>query len=99
MFLYATVFKNSVCTFSCAYFSLTQFQELIAEQTEIVSNSQLLIFDGQLFTDIIKPLQPVVEYPKGINENNPVVCFNKVVDDSSKFPEFSVSKYDKCPKV
>ena len=77
----------------CVCFSLTQFQELIAEQTEIVSNNQLLIFDGQLLTEFIQPMQAIVDYPKGINENNPVVCFNKVADESYKFPDFSISKY------
>ena len=80
----------------CSVYRLTQFQELIAEQTEIVSNNQLLIYDGQILTETVKPLQPVTEYPKGITENNPIVCFNKAEDDSYKFPDFTISKCSLC---
>ena len=64
-----------------------------------MSNNQLLIFDGQLLTEFIQPMQAIIEYPKGINENNPVVCFNKVADESYKFPDFSISKYIRCMKT
>ncbi|KAL4226664.1 hypothetical protein ACF0H5_014645 [Mactra antiquata] len=77
--------------------NLTSLQELIAEQTEIVSAQQLLIFDGQQLKDHVQSMAPITSYPKGITESNPIFVYHKQRNDSmqlipptvKEFPRFT----------
>ncbi|XP_060571477.1 serine/threonine-protein kinase TBK1-like isoform X2 [Ruditapes philippinarum] len=77
---------NSLKVYIKSENNLTTLQELIAEQTEIVAPSQLLIFDGQQLKDHVQAMLPISSYPKGITETNPIFVYNKHMDDFARFP-------------
>lgn len=69
-------------------------QELIAEQSDISAENQILIFEGEyLLTLIESELAPVHTYPKTISENTPIYVFSKTIMEPRPFlpaiyPEF-----------
>lgn len=73
--------------------NMSVLKELIAAQTDIGSSSQLLIFDGQELEYHVQNLLPVHAYPDSITESNPILCFNKNMDDSGQFPPPYVKEY------
>lgn len=72
----------------------SRLQELIAEQSEISAENQILIFEGEyLLTLIESEISPVETYPKTINENTPIYVFSKIIMEPKAFqpavyPEF-----------
>ncbi|XP_041348781.1 serine/threonine-protein kinase TBK1-like [Gigantopelta aegis] len=68
--------------------TLSQLQDLIAIQTDIAAADQLLIYHGELFSQIVDPLASVSSYPRGITCHNPLFVFSKT-DDSCCFTSIS----------
>ena len=68
-------------------------KELIAQQTDIQSAIQLLVFDGELLDDHVQPVLPVSSYPEGITWKNPIFCYHKNGGDISEFPLIPMSMY------
>lgn len=56
---------------------LAQFQELLAEQTDIRKEDQQLLFENHDFEKIVKPLQTVSSYPH-TSAQNPIYLFSDV---------------------
>jgi len=53
---------------------LTQFQEMIAEQTDIRSQDQQLLFENHEFNETIKAIDTVAQYPP-TSPQNPIYLF------------------------
>ncbi|KAJ8301580.1 hypothetical protein KUTeg_020567 [Tegillarca granosa] len=65
---------------------LSKFQDLIAEQFDIAACEQLLLFEDDLFTNVVDSLTPIRDYPTSISISNPVLVFMKHYFDQKKFP-------------
>lgn len=74
-------------------FRLSKFQDLIAEQFDIAACEQLLVFEDDLFTNVVESLTPIRNYPTSISVTNPVLVFMKHYFDQKKFPIPVVCKY------
>lgn len=75
----------------------SRLQELIAEQSEISAENQILIFEGEyLLTLIESEISPVETYPKTINENTPIYVFSKIIMEPKAFQSAVYRKYNTC---
>ncbi|KAL5014493.1 hypothetical protein ScPMuIL_008763 [Solemya velum] len=72
---------------------MSHLQELIAEQSEIPSGDQLLIFEGHQLCDLVDHLSPVSNYPKSISEQSPIFVYSRTLDEVSKFPPVNLPEY------
>ncbi|XP_063447672.1 serine/threonine-protein kinase TBK1-like [Mytilus trossulus] len=76
--------------------SYSGFQELIAEQSEISAENQILIFEGEVLLTLIESeISPVRHYPKTISEETPVYVFSKIVMEPR---QFQVAIYPEFPR-
>nr|QNL15296.1 serine/threonine-protein kinase TBK1 [Littorina littorea] len=63
--------------------TLQRLRELVAEQTDIPSNDQLLLVGGQKLSSLVQAQQPIRDYHLDISSTNPIIVFSM----SGAFPQ------------
>ncbi|XP_064633167.1 serine/threonine-protein kinase TBK1-like [Lineus longissimus] len=76
--------------------SYAKFQELIAEQTDISANNQVLLLDGQHFSHMVQALLPAVQYPH-TSQDYPIFLYSKDFVQCPKLQLFNIPELPQFP--
>ena len=73
------------------HFSLSKVQDLIAGQTDLAADQQLLVYDNTLLTQAISPMQAAENYPPTSAER-PIIIYPQNAPDFTKLAPLEIRK-------